>query len=192
MWVNFRESISILVLCLILCNPINGFCSEFKDNITDIKAGSKLIENFYTCITSGIVSETCSNIFFLAPYRPQDESKTMWKYLLKNKKLFIPQNSNAGENDFFKRSRKTISYFNPPSLDNVTDGQLYITIVHTLSNNIYSGIYKEIAFPIIKDDKSGDYKIQFFNIKVNGIIINYDNNFVRDFDIIEALGFKMK
>lgn len=189
MLVKSDKFIPVCVLCFILISKV-GICSDYNNDGKIVKEGYNLVETLYSCITSDILPDSCNDIFYIAPYRPKNEIKSIFAYLHKNKELFITNSDTIKDTDFFKWSRKTVSYYNPKNLDKISDGNLYITVVHTLSNHSNSGIYKEIAFPIVKEENTGDYKIQFFNIKVNGILIDYENDFIRDFDIVEALGFK--
>lgn len=190
MRVNSRKLIStIFFLCLIFTSKF-GVCSDCDNGTKAIKAGYILVDNFYTCLTTDLKQDFCSKIFINAPYLPKNQIDLIWNYAKNNKQLFIIKSDTTKDKDFFKKTRKTISYFNPRNLDRISDGYLYITIVHTLPDRFYSGIYKEIAFPIVKDEPSGEYKIEFRNIKINGIIIDIDNEFVRDFDIVQNLGFK--
>ena len=183
--------LSTCFFCLILASKI-GICSDSGDGTTAIKAGYKLVENFYSCLTSDLKQDFCGKIFTSHPYLPKNEVDLIWKFSSKNKQLFIRNSGTIKDKDFFKLSKKTISYFNPRNLDKIGEGYLYITVVHTLPDRFYSGIYKEIAFPIVKDESSGGYRIEFRSIKINGIIVDIDNEFVRDFDIIENLGFKFE
>lgn len=188
MLVNSKSMI-IFIIIFVLSVPINGICASADSNKSAVKEGYKLVEKFYDCVVSGVVTDTCNNIFYIATYRDANEISSLWSYIKNNKKLFMPKNLKINERDFFKISRKAVSFYNPRNVDDIFSGQLYISIVHTLSDEAYSGIHKEISFPIIKDENNGDYKIQFFNIKINGIIIDYDGNFVRNFDLIKLLGF---
>lgn len=183
-----KIKISIFIFILLISKL--AYSSNYIEDKKAVVSGYKLVENFYSCLISDKMQETCNNIFDIAPYQHEKEIKPVWDYLRKNKKLFISDSNLRKDVDFFRWARKTVSYFNPRELDKITDGQLYITVVHTLPGRNNSGIYKEIAFPIGKDEKTGEYRIVFGNIKVNGILINYENDLIRDFDIIEALGFK--
>jgi hypothetical protein len=187
--VNFNNLIIQVLLCLMLTSKV-GICADPDDGTKAIKAGYMLVENFYSCLTSTLKRDSCGKIFTNSPYLPKNEIDLIWEYANKNKQLFVPNSDTIKDKDFFKRSRRTISYFNPRNIERISDGYLYITVVHTLMGRFYSGIYKEIAFPIVKDEISGEYRIEFRNIKINGIIIDFDNEFERDFDIIENLGFK--
>jgi len=188
---NYRIFLLTICFFILVVFPKNGICSGSDDGIKAIKAGYKLVENFYSCLTLGTSQGFCDKVFLDDPYLSKNEVVSIWKYLSENKKLFVYKSNVIKEKDFFKWSRKTVSYFNPKNLDKISDGYLYITVVHTLPNQFYSGIYKEIAFPIVKDDTCGEYRIEFRNIKINGIIIDFDNEFTRDFDIVENLGFKV-
>jgi len=141
-------------------------------------------------LASDIKQDFCGKIFLHYPYMSKNENDLIWKYLNKNKQLFVYKSNTVKDKEFFKWSRKSISYFNPTNLDKLSDGYLYVTVVHTFPDKFYAGIYKEIAFPIVRDEASGEFRIVFYNIKINGILIDYKNEFVRDFDIIENLGFK--
>lgn len=189
MWVNFSKIFFVICFSYLMLMTKYGICAEYDDSTKVIRLGYKLVENFYSCLTSDSKQDFCSKIFTTTSYLPKNEVDMIWKYSKKNKQLFVWKTNAINEADTFKWARKTISYYNPRNLDRICDGYLYISLVHTLSDRFYSGIYKEIAFPIVKDETSGEYKIEFRNIKINGIIIDFENEFVRDFDIIENLGF---
>jgi hypothetical protein len=89
--------------------------------------------------------------------------------------------------DFFSKSRKMISFFNPPQAKPYTYGLLYITLVSTVAGA--GGVYKEIAFPIVPDGAPGEYKIEFTGIKVNGVLLDMSGDFKRDYDLWDRLGF---
>lgn len=185
---NPNNVLTISFICLILISH-HGYCSDPNDDNRKVKAGYILVENFYSCLTSDLQQVFCGKLFTNTPNEPKKELDLIWSFSNKNKQLFLRHSENIKDKDFYKRARKTVSYYNPRNLDRISDGYLYITVVHTLPDRFYSGIHKEIAFPIIKDETTGEYRIEFRNIKINGIIIDVDNEFVRDFNIIEALGF---
>jgi hypothetical protein len=186
-------NLSKLLIAILNINLIMAVTSLYSaDNSCGNEAVNKgllLVDQFYSCLINGRNVTSCNNIFLTAPYFPKNDLSKTWDYVIKNKKLFLMNDRYHKDKDFFKRSRKAVTYFNPRNLDNVSEGYLYITIVHSIHDRINSGIYKEIAFPIVKDNRTGEYRIDFRGIKVNGILVDKDNEFVRDFNIIEQLGF---
>lgn len=188
-------NLSKLLIAILNINLILAVTSLYSaDNSSGNEAvnkGYQLVEKFYSCLINDRNEAYCNNIFVTAPYFPKNDLSKTWDYAIKNKQLFLMHGKYHKDKDFFKRSRKAVTYYNPRNLANVSEGYLYITIVHSIHDRINSGIYKEIAFPIVKDNRTGEYKIDFRGIKVNGILVDKDNEFVRDFNIIEKLGFTL-
>jgi len=187
----------IIILCINIFSFLitqYGYCSDYNENNKKaITSGFKLVESFYSCLTFESNQDKCDKLFNSYPNSKNYDTKSIWNYIRNNKNIFVLPRENHKDAEFFKRSRKTVSFYNIRNLDNMFDdfGLLYITVSSNLSGDkFYSGIYKEIAFPVIKDELSNEYRIQLGNIKVNGIIIDFNNEFKRDFDIIEYLGFK--
>jgi hypothetical protein len=175
------------VFLFLFVQPSAG--SDKTEDQKAVVAGYSLVEKFYTCVISENLSSACNDILDIKPYNDA-EGKPIWSYIRSNREIFITRSNLIKETNFFKWSRKSVTYFNPHDLNKITDGQLYITIVHTLPGRNDSGVYKEIAFPIAKEEKTGVYKIAFGNIKINGILLNYESDLVRNFNILKTLGFK--
>jgi hypothetical protein len=189
MWMKLNKFTALFILSFILISEA-GICSEKNDTKNAIEKGYVLVETFYSCLSSNKLTNKCKNIFDLLPHGPKDQPIKMWEYLRRNKELFFVPTHTIKDENFFNWSKKSVTFFNPKNLEDLNSGLLYITLVSTLPKRSYPGIYKEISFPIVKDMETTEYKIDFFCIKINGIIIDNGDYFIRDFDILEALGFK--
>ena len=189
MSVNLSKSIIVIMFFFFMVlAPKRGLGVGDLEDRDAVIAGYGLVETFYACLVSKELHDVCGDILDIEPYK-DSEMNSVWKYIKIYQGLFVSQYSKIKDEEFFKWARKSITYFNPRDIGNITDGQLYVSVVHSLPGYNDSGIYKEISFPIVKI-KNGKYKVVFGNIKVNGILLNYENELVRDFDIVEMLGFE--
>jgi hypothetical protein len=179
------------------------FPSQAEQDIqTNVKvnAGMRLIEEFYMSLLTNNPIEQCPAIFApdslgVAPDRQQEKMNLCrkWEFLRENKKIFLTEPFENNEfylpQDFFRKSRKVISFTNPTQGD-YTSGHLYITLLSTVTSGCKDGVFKEISFPIAPVEGTDGYKIEFFLIKINGALLDPYGEFQRDYDLWVRLGFK--
>jgi len=198
--VKFNKFIFALFLILLfLLVSFHSVNSDNSNNNQIVAHGFKLIESFYKYLLSDRLPEKNTNLFHgiysSSPERNLlQEEIFLWKYFRDNQSLFLTDRYKSGkyynEKDFYSKSKKMISYFNPPKGKPVTDGLLYITLVSTTAKSGSDGVYKEIAFPIVLDEDTNSYKIEWISIKVNGVHIDPYSSFKRNFELFKRLGFK--
>jgi hypothetical protein len=85
----------------LVVTPKYGICSDCDDGTKAIKAGYKLVENFYSCLSSDLKQDFCGKIFTNVSYLPKNEVDLIWKYSIKNKQLFIRNSDTTKDKDFF-------------------------------------------------------------------------------------------
>ena len=192
----------MIVLLLVGVAAFGGDDSPAMDS--KVQAGLMLVEQFYNILLSDTPEDECPDIFAepLGPQRPANEWRKIvterWRFLRMNRSLFLTERYETGEfyrpTDFYSKSRKMVSFFNPPAGKPYTEGLLYITLVSTVSRAGADGVYKGIAFPIVPAGKPGEYRIEFLGIKVNGVLLDMSGDFKRDkdYDLLKRLGFPRK
>ena len=47
-------------------------------------------------------------------------------------------------------------------------------------DSVKEGVIKEVAFPIVMDERTGEFRIHFLNIRSNGVYIDPFGDFIRD------------
>lgn len=166
-----------------------------------LKRAMGTVEEFYRVLLSESPPDKCPDIF-TSDFRSGVTTTEMWQFLRSRRELFLTERFEKGPfhkpEEFVRKATKTISFFNPWDVEEVvkmkwnTDkkrnpsGLLYITLVTVLSD----GIFKEIAFPLVMSESTGEYRIEFDLIKVNGVLIDAYGNYKRDFDLFDQLGFR--
>jgi len=166
-----------------------------------IRDGLSLIDTFYKGLLSDLPSEECPPVFetgmgFQAnSAEAQKEQKDYWDYIKRNRALFLWFDRSDDfleiypDSEFFNKSIKVISFYNPSDPINYISGHLEITLETGLDS--YDGALKQITFPIELDEEVKASRISFVNIKVNGLYLDYpEGNFARGTrPLCEKLGF---
>lgn len=188
------------LLCLLLVGAVAVAAKEASAKDQKVQAGLALVEQFYNVLLTNSPVAECSDVFASdaldpAPsvQPPKEVLVERWRFLRMNRSLFLTDRFENSEFyrpvDFFSKSRKMISFFNPPEAKPYTEGLLYITLVSTVARVGADGVYKEIAFPIVPAETPGEYKIEFIGIKVNGVLLDMSGDFERAYDLWNRLGF---
>lgn len=192
----------ILLICFFL-KPYSIYSQVSDENINKIEIGFKLIEKFYDeLLKEKLPLESVDILEVNYPLRSINnnnfkEEIYLWKYFKKNKALFLTERYTKerlkkNENSFYSKSIKVVSFYNinreKLCKDLYYQGILEIKLVSTISPE---GVFKEITFPIIYDDNSKSYRIQWSSIKINGIIIDPYGELNRpiNYDFYNKLGF---
>ena len=182
----------LMLLCVFSSRAEQGVLIDIK-----VKAGMRLVEKFYEALLTNSPVEQCPAIFSPdSPDKQQDEIylRRKWEFLRNNKKLFLTEPFENNEfyrpQDFFQKSRKIVSFTNPTQGDHYTSGHLYITLLSTVTLGCRDGVFKEISFPIAPVEGTDEYKIEFFLIKINGVLLNPYGEFQRNYDLWVRLGFE--
>lgn len=113
------------------------------------------------------------------------EKNELWNYFVQNTDLFMSEASVKKHKtpiEFYQIAGKKISR-------SLSNGD-YEVIVWSLAFPNPAGVLKEIAFPIVVEEKTSKRKIQIYNIRVNGHIIDPYGDFIRDESFLERLGLK--
>jgi hypothetical protein len=165
-----------------------------------VSAGEKLVEEFYKHLGSDTTATNHPDIFTRDTLggrglKKDVEAQKRWEFVLNNKELFLCERyvmaNRYPPEDFIRHAGKETRFFVPEGKTFI-DGRLSVTLVASLSNNA-EGVWKEITFPIVLDEESNSLRIQFENIKINGILIDPYADFERKpTNFYERLGFRKK
>jgi hypothetical protein len=148
---------------------VSSYADEPTNNAC-VSSAIGLVNDFYECLYSKTISDKCYNLLDIAGKTSNtNNQKEIWNYIVANNSMFCTSRYLDGrfynKTDFIKKSKITISFFNPRDTNDYTSGKLYITIASTLSDDGSDGVYKEISFPITKCDSNTEHKIEFYGIK---------------------------
>lgn len=170
--------------------------SKTKNQI-DPTQGMNLIRRFYAELLSENSLEECADLFDVSPEKRDTDRELKkltekWKYLRKNKRLFFTEQFSKSkfhsEKDFVDKARKGYWYFNPPKEESITGGWLFITLSSTLSKE-QDGVWKDIAFPIVRDEETNVIKLGFYGIRINGVLLDPEGTTKRNYNLFDRLGF---
>lgn len=166
-----------------------------------LNAAYGLVDRFYGCLFDefdevkcrGILDDTSLTATQIQTVKTRGDER--WHYLKGHWTMFITprygSRDEKGKREFFSKAAKSVTYFNIRDVKELTYGEMYLSLSSTTMGAGRDGIYKEVSFPIVCDQKKGEYRIRFLGIKINGILIDPYREFIsREFDLLEKLGIR--
>jgi len=215
---SIRSFTAILFLLFFLCFSL-GFAQALPEHssvtidetqLVKIEEGLKLVETFYEHMFSDINLKACPDIFVTSGLfevfgrdliRPI-EIYQVWKFIRQNKSLFVhPNDSFHSQEQLFQQARKGYSW---NLARRKIDESNFIMVATGMKIDLKyrtdpdSGIEKIVSFPITFCPGYREYRIDYTQISVNGIYVDWSTVFhrlvgvkkyERNFDLFEHLGF---
>ncbi|HNR94701.1 MAG TPA: hypothetical protein PKM67_09125 [Kiritimatiellia bacterium] len=194
--ISFFQKLIVLLFCIIQGGCMTTGGKGIVQKEINPEEAMDIVQKFYEILFSTTPPPDCPDIFedsFGAQESRREEVEKMWSYIRENQNLFITDayidSKYFTVHDYFEKAKKGIWYFNLPRGDLAHGGLLYVTVSSLLPIES-GGVWKDVAIPVQKSGKTGDVGIGFFGIRVNGLLLEYDGQYNREYNLIEALGFR--
>jgi len=175
---KYRKLLLAVLLVIGTSNAKASF-GQLNEKGYSISNCLNLVEGFYAALS--VASTNSAPEIFDADtlgYRKMSSEREKferWQYACTNSGLFVSRS--AVEKmltplQFYQRAGKRLSV-------SLSQNDIVEVVVWGV-DSVKEGVIKEVAFPIVMDERTGEFRIHFLNIRSNGVYIDPFGDFIRD------------